>query len=142
MPDFAVFTRNYLNHVVGSGPGGIFRSRVRWASPAKALDKGQEVDVYIAPVDGNGDVAFRAKLVRVKLNPDENDPEVKEMLTKCPESTKEEGLWEGGVETLYELDGIAEIDPPFHFTELKRLHGGNNISPGYSRSYCLVKTID
>jgi len=141
MADFAVFTRNYSKHIVVSQSSAVFRSSVRWASPAKALEKGQHVDVYIS-VEGNGDVAFRARPARVMLSPEENDPEVKEMLAKCPESTEEEGLWDGGVKTLYELADIAKVETPFHFTELKRLQGGNNISSAYSRSYCLVQAID
>lgn len=121
MADFGIFTRNYRQHISAAGNRGVFRSSVRWARPARALDEGKEVDVYIAPVDGNGEVEFRAKLKKVKLNPDENDPEIKEMLQNAPSTTSTEGLWEGGVETLFELIEMQEINPPFHFTELKKL---------------------
>lgn len=142
MAKFGVFTRNYRQHISASGTGGVFRSSVRWARPARALDKGQEIDVYIAPVDGNGEVKFRAKLKKVKLDPKEHDPEVKEMLQKAPSTTEKEGLWEGNVATLYELAEIIEINPSFHFTELKKLDGGENINPEYSRAYCIVRAID
>jgi hypothetical protein len=43
--------------------------------------------VYIAPVDGNGEVQFRAKLKKVELDPDEHDLRVRKMLQSAPGTT-------------------------------------------------------
>lgn len=142
MADFAIFTRNYRQHIATIGDRGVFRSSMRWARPERALKKGDIVDVYIAPVDGNGEIEFRARLTNVKLEPSRNDPDVIEMLKNTPSSTEGEGLWEGDVATLYELTDIQKVEPSFHFTQLRKLDGGDNIDPDYSRSYCIVQAID
>ncbi|MCI5183418.1 MAG: hypothetical protein D3921_13050 [Candidatus Electrothrix sp. AW1] len=146
MADFAVFTRNYREHIVAAGERerGVFRSKVRWSTPERALKEGDTIDVYIALADGNrsGYIEFRAKLSKIILNPNHNDPDVIEMLKNTPSSTEGEELWEGNVETLYELTNIEKVEPPFPFTELRKLNGGENIDSNYSRSYCIVQAID
>jgi len=64
------------------------------------------------------------------------------MLQNAPRTTGTEGFWEGDVKTLFELIEIQKINPPFHFTKLKKLSGGEAISPDYSRSYCMVQAVD
>jgi hypothetical protein len=142
MADFAIFTRNYRQHLATIKERVVFRSNVRWARAARALEEGDAVDVYIAPVDGNGEVEFRAKLSRVLLEPHTGEKSVKEMLAYTPETTAGEGLWDGELVTLYEVTMLEKVDPPFHFTKLRKLNNGVNIDPGYSRSYCIVKAID
>ncbi len=142
MADFAIFTRNYRKYIAAVGERGVFRSSVRWAKPERALKKGATVDVYIAPVDGSGEIEFRARLTNIKLEPNRNDPDVIEMLKNTPSSTEGEGLWEGDVATLYELTDIKKVEPLFHFTQLRKLNGGENINPDYARSYCIVQAID
>ncbi len=146
MANFAIFTRNYETHINAAGGRGVFRSGSLWATPERALKKGDTIDVYISlidpPVEEEGLIKFRAKLASIILNPDPNDPDVIEMLKKIPSSTEGEELWEGNVKTLYELINIEKFEEKRYFIELHKLNGGKKIDPNYSRSYCIVQTID
>lgn len=142
MASLAIFTRNYKQHLSSAKGHAVFRSSVRWASAARALDDGKIVDVYIANVEGDGTIEYRARLVKVLLNPTMENSEVIALLKKVPITTAGEGLWDGKVKTFYEVKDLIKVDKPFHFTDLKKLNGGQNIDAEYSRSYCIVQAID
>jgi hypothetical protein len=64
------------------------------------------------------------------------------LMKNVPKTTAGEGLWDGNVKTLYEVTDLIKVNKPFHFTDLKKLNGGQNIDSKYARSYCIVQAID
>jgi hypothetical protein len=142
----AVFTRNHKSHldeafrVSSAEPERLipFRGGKRWSSAAQALQKHSPIDIYFAVVDSGSDVQYAAKLKRVIVDPQRGQPETEQLLDLSTSTTRDEGLWENTVGTLYAINHIERLSKPFPMTELIKVSDDQSISAGYGYSYTLV----
>jgi len=152
MPDYrghAVFTRNhrhYLSHaarIQEKSPGKqiTFRSQQEWTTAFRAVQSQSDIPIYFAVIDGEGKVEYEARLVRVLVGPQSNDPATKLLLEDCLEETSGEGLWEEygqTLKTLYVIKACKKLTRPFSMTSLIKASDGEPIHPDYSYSYSVV----
>lgn len=146
LAELAVFSRNYDMHVNdalaihATNPEQeiTFRASTRWVSPAQAVHHGMTPTIYLAKVDGGGDVLYMGQLKRVLVDPQPDDALTQELLNLGTESTRNEGLWDGEAKTLYTITHLHCLTEPFHMTELIKWNDRTPVDENYSRAYCLV----
>jgi hypothetical protein len=142
----AVFTRNHKRHldeafdVSSAEPERLipFRGSKRWSSAAQALQQHSPIDIYFAVVDSGSDVQYAAKLKRVIVDPQLGQPETEQLLDLSISTTRDEGLWENTVATLYAINHLERLSKPFPMTELIKVSDDQSISADYGYSYTLV----
>ena len=149
----AVFTKNhpgYLEHahaIAQEDPGRrvTFRAQKVWAGAKKALEKQGVLELYIAPVDGDGIVTYAALLEEVVLHPTRGDEDSERMLSEVLAETKDEGLWEtekSPVATLYAMSNCIRLPNPVPMDSLVKVADGNPLSREFRYSYSLVEETD
>jgi hypothetical protein len=149
----AVFTRNHQQWLdeaeekLAVDPDGIvaFRSAQVWRTPECWLSTVDSVPVYIAVVDGGGDVEYEAELVDLVIHPKRGDTKTEELFEQVPPGTRHEGLSAPGrygsnraARTLYAIRRLRRRTP-FAITSLVKLDGGKPISEDFHYSYSLVR---
>lgn len=143
----AVFTRNHARHLEAAAdlcardPNRLvtFRSHMRWATVADAVEKVGPIPVYFAVVDAGPEVRFAGIIEQIQLDPDLADPKTQRLLAFRADTTKDEGL-RPDVATLYAVAECRGVAAPFPFTELLKYHDGTPIDEDYQRAYVLVRT--
>ncbi|HZI88576.1 MAG TPA: hypothetical protein VFD48_17210 [Pyrinomonadaceae bacterium] len=147
--DISVFARNheaYLEAVVARNlkqplATTVFRGGSLWAGADQATKLWGPIQIYFAPIGGDGNIRYEAKLVFVKLYPNMRDEETRRLLRSSLKETKNEGLWEKGkkrVHTLYLINRCHKLDVPFPMTRLIKLSDERPISKDFGYSYSLV----
>lgn len=145
--ELAVFNRNHTPymeqtlaiHADNPEREVTFRAATRWVSVEKAVSAGMNPTIYIAEVDGDSEVRYEARLGRVLIDPESDRELANELNELSLESTRNEGLWNGQVQTLYTITHLRRLERPFSMTELVKLNGGEVIDANYTRAYCLVR---
>jgi hypothetical protein len=140
-----IFARNHRLYLDGAAdiarryPSQLvtLRSKARWRTALNLLENADPIPIYFAVVDEGPTIRFKAWLRRVLLEPKLGDPE-SERLLKFGVAPANEGLWDGGVETLYVISGCYELENPFPMMRLKKLNGGEPIAENYGYSYVAV----
>jgi hypothetical protein len=118
-----------------------FRGGKRWSSAAQALQQHSPIDIYFAVVDSGSNVQYVAKLKRVIVDPQRGQPEIEQLLDLSTSTTRDEGLWEDTdkpVGTLYAINHLERVSPPFPMTELIKVSDDQPIGADYGYSYTLV----
>ncbi len=144
----AVFARNwpaYLEEAVKIAENSpeqpvTFRAQTVWRAAETAVNVHGPRKIYFAPNEGEGLVEYLAVLEKVVLYPEANAQVTKELLDKSLKSTSQEGLWSGGVRTLYVISHCVRLQKQerFPYTELRKLSDDLPISEGYTRAYVIV----
>lgn len=146
--DLAVFSRIIKSHadeITGTMYQVTLRSKVVWRAVSDALEKGNKPTIYFATSkqedeDPSDDdiVRYIGKITDIKIHPTEDDPKTQELLKLSIPSTREEGLWDDKVQTLYVVSDLAKLLCPFPMTDLVRHNKNQTIDKNYQRLYCLV----
>jgi hypothetical protein len=153
MSELAVFTRNhqiYLDEAVrrsAQDPQATttFRARSPWVKAHRELPLGGSLPIYMAVIDGGGQVEYEGELCHVQLDPRRGAPETEALLENEPSLTKaeSEGLWERAgkpmVRTLYAVRNCRRLARSFPMTSLVKLSDGKPISADYQRAYVVVR---
>ena len=145
----AVFTRNHKRHldealrVSSAEPDRPipFRGVSRWSSAVRALQQHSPIDIYFAVVDSGSLVQYAAKLQRVIVDPQRDQPETVQLLKLSTSTTRDEGLWEDTDKpagTLYAINRLERVSEPFPMTELIKVSDDQPINPDYRYSYTLI----
>lgn len=145
-PHLGVFTRNHLGYLEGAAEAHrasptrpiAFRSQKRWATAREILSLHHLADLYMAPVGGEGMITHVGKLHHVHLDPREGEAEVEALLNLSLPETRQEGLWEGKVTTVYLITHSRRLDRPFPITELVKAADDSPISADYGYGYAIV----
>jgi hypothetical protein len=143
----AVFSRNHKVHLEAAAAAGaadperlvVLRSQKKWISAAKAVRAHGPTAIYFAVVDGGSTVEYEAELVEVEVNPASDSVTTQRLLQHVAETTKDEGLWNDQVRTLYAIRGCRRVATPYLLSELSKQAGGQPLSDGYIRNYALVR---
>ena len=142
----AVFARNhrkYLEEASKLSPikPVTFRSATTWIKAAKVLENNSTIPIYFAVIGEGSNIAFKADLIAIQLNPGQTDPETKKFLGFSLHATAKEGLWEKDekpVSTLYIVKRCRRLRPSFPFSDLVKISNHEPIAPNYRYSYSVV----
>jgi hypothetical protein len=148
-PDLAVFCRNHPDYLAEAARIGeedsvrriTFRASTRWASAAVALRLYGPRPIYFASIRGGPEVVYVADLVDLELDPAAHAQRTQELLAHSLNETKGEGLWEGGVKTLYIIRGCRPR-PGTPVEDLRKISDGQPISRSFKYSYALVHALE
>jgi hypothetical protein len=146
----AVFSRNhgiYLEEACEKGAADpseriVFRARAKWVTAERQIGRNGPLPIYLAPIDGVGNVEYVAELCDVLLDPVPGSPEAEKWLDDVLPSTASEGLWDPPVKTLYAMRACRMLKQPFPITRLVKLSDGKHISADYGYSYSIVLALD
>lgn len=149
----AVFTKNHLAYLKSAhaisqeDPGRrmTFRAQRSWARAKTELEKSGVLELYIAPVDGDGLVTHAALLQEVVLSPVRGDPDTERVLGEQLAETEGEGLWGTGtssVSTLYSMSNCVRLPRPVPMDSLVKAVDGQPLSRDYKYSYSVVEEMD
>lgn len=144
LTNLAVFSRNYEQYLkeAAARPRDervTFRSNVRWVSAERAIQQFGPRKIYFAPIDGGGRVEYEAGLVQVQVDPSRANKTTQALLKHVLASTKDEGLWNDSVQTLYVIANCRRLSKPFPQTQLRNASDGSPLDENYIRSYAIVR---
>lgn len=142
----AVFVRNHAKYLESAAKRNAirvdqpttFRAAKAWNNALYAIQKHKTLTCYLAPIGGKKMVEYKALIHHIKLNPRLDDPETRTLLGFSLDSTKDEGLWDNSVNTLYTITHCEKLPVPFSMTELVKISDDKPISDDYGYSYSLV----
>lgn len=146
-PNCAIFSRNFEEHLEGAVIANpekkiSFRSNKAWKSAKTAIDTHGYRKIYFAPIGDSKFIGYEAILEQVKLSPNKNDPEIKNLLENSLSSTEGEGLWQqdgkGGVKTLCVISHCNKLTAPFPYTQLIKISDDFPIKDNFNYTYSLV----
>jgi hypothetical protein len=148
IPNVAVFARNYEQYlesavdISSKKPEHFitFRESKTWKAAQVAVDnnKNHSIPIFFSPSGSDGMVKYKASLYSLLLYPKEGDDTTTRWLEFCPDETKDEGLWDGKVNTLYVIRKCVRLVKPFHMSSLIKVSDDTPISKDYIRSYVMV----
>ena len=142
----AVFVRNHAKYLASADQRNAiradqpttFRAAKAWNNALYALQRHKTLTCYLAPIGGDKMIEYKALIHHIKLHPKIDDHETRTLLGFSLESTKDEGLWDNSVNTLYTITHCEKLTTPFSMTELIKISDDKPISESYGYSYSLV----
>jgi HNH endonuclease len=145
-----VFARNHLQYLqyatrIGKASSTrlvTFRSSKRWAGAAKGLARVADMPIYFGSIGDEPRITHRARLRQILLGPEPSETATKRLLEFAPPATKDEGLWDGSVSTLYAISGCYKVATPFSISRLIKLSDGKPIDETFGYSYSVVQSLD
>lgn len=145
-PDIAVFVRNHAKYLQSAAERNAlqptqfttFRAAKEWNNAHYALQKHKTLTCYLAPIGGKNIVEYKALIHHIQLKPHIDDPETRKWLDFSLPTTRDEGLWNNSVHTLYTITHCERLPVPISMTELVKISDDKPISENYGYSYSLV----
>lgn len=145
--DIAIFSRNHRNYLEAASrrKRTTFRASKPWSTAEQAVKRSGPRPIYIVPI-GSEEVEYEARLIDVRLRPDERDPETQRLLAMCLSETLDEGLWPDkagnpGVRTLYVIGDCRKLKQSFPFTRLKKRADRRPLDAGFRYDYAIVSPL-
>ena len=81
---------------------------------------------------------FQADLVDVLIDLDQQAAKAERLLLHSLEETRDEGLWDGQVSTLYVIKHCRRVAHSYPFSQLVKLADDRPIDAGFRYSYSMV----
>lgn len=113
MTDMAVFSRNWPHYLAAAAKRSrdvptTFRSKTRWVNAASAVQAHGPRPIYFASIEGDGTGEFEAYLIDVEVDPHRR-ARTQELLANELNLTRNEGLWNDSVQTLYVIANCRKV---------------------------------